>query len=793
MSAGADPATEGAIGSRPLTSDEVRARVADGRSNRTEHTESRSVASILRANILTRFNAIISVMVVVILVFGHPIDAMFGIVMVVNALIGIVQELRAKYTLDRLTLLIEPKAVVDRSAGRVEVPAEQVVLDDIVVVSRGQSVPVDGRVIDESGLEVSESLLTGEADPIHKPPDSLILSGSFVVAGTGRFIATAVGPSSYANRLAAEARKFTLARSDLAAAIDQILRIVTWLLVPTSALLLWSQLQTGRGLSDAVVAAVAGVVAMVPQGLVLLVSMAFAVAVIRLGQRNVLVQELPAVETLARVDVVCVDKTGTLTDGSIALEEIIDLSGGEVDAASLLAAIGAADEDPNPTMQAIVDRVGAASERRVTHRVPFSSERKTSAVAFDDGSAWVVGAPDVVVPSGMDPALSERIAVASARGRRCVLVASTTPGDIEHKRAGGATPVLLLLFAERIRPDAADTVRYFAEQHVDLKVISGDSADTVAAVASATGFPGVTQIDGPKLPDEAEARSEAVVATSVFGRVTPEQKRTIVRSLQHRGRVVAMTGDGVNDVLAVKEADLGIAMGSGTAATRAVSQIVLLDDRFASLPHVVSEGRRVVANMERVAALFLTKTVYATFLAIAIGFVGLAFPFLPRHLTLIGSLTIGIPAFLLSFEPREIPVKPAFLPRVLSFAIPAGLVSGIATFAVYGVSRSGSFDLSLQQSRTAATTMMIVLGLVVLFELIEPKELHHMLMLGALFASYLFVLAVPGLRRIFDLTVPQWEAWLVVAGVSVVAGFVMRFLISVSGRWVRDRYGVTVS
>lgn len=282
-----------------------------------------------------------------------------------------------------------------------------------------------------------------------------------------------------------------------------------------------------------------------------------------------------------------------------------------------------------------------------------------------------------------------------------------------------------------------------------------------------------------------------VERTTVFGRVKPDQKRDLVRSLQYRGHVVAMTGDGVNDVLAVKEADLGIAMGSGTGATKAVSQLVLLDDRFASLPHVVSEGRRVVANMERVAALFLTKTVYAAFLAIAIGFVGLAFPFLPRHMTLIGSLTIGIPAFLLSFEPREIPVRPAFLPRVMSFAVPAGLVSGLATFLLYGVSHQDTFELSLEQSRTAATTMMIVLGLVVLFELIEPKEVHHMVMLGALFGGYLFVLAVPALRSMFELTVPPWQAWMVISGVSVIAGFVMRYLIAVSGRFVEDRYGVS--
>ncbi len=789
MATAAEPTAAGPVTAHPLTESEVADRVADGRVNRTENQESRSVASILRGNILTRFNAIISVMVVVILVFGHPIDAMFGIVMVVNALIGIIQELRAKATLDRLTLLVEPKAVVDRETGQVEISAEDVVLDDIVVLGRGASVPVDGYVCDGEGLEVSESLLTGEADPIPKPAGSRVMSGSFVVAGTGRILATDVGPDSYANRLAAEARKFTLARSDLAAAIDQILRIVTWLLIPTSALLLWSQLQTGRSVSDAIVAAVAGVVAMVPQGLVLLVSMAFAVAVIRLGQRNVLVQELPAVETLARVDVLCVDKTGTLTDGTIVLDEVVTV-GDAGDPAEVLAAIASSDPDPNPTMAAIIDRFGSSSSIVATDRIPFSSDRKASGVAFDDGSAWILGAPDIVIEGDLDAEVRATIAEATNEGHRTLVVAATESSRIARGEVTATDVRFVLLFAEQVRPDAAETVRYFTQQHVELKVISGDAADTVATVAHAAAVPGSERIDGSAIPTDDDALGEVASGTTVFGRVTPEQKRDLVRALQHRGRVVAMTGDGVNDVLAVKEADLGIAMGAGTGATRAVSQLVLLDNRFSALPHVVSEGRRVVANMERVAALFLTKTVYATFLAIAIGFVGLAFPFLPRHLTLIGSLTIGIPAFLLSFEPREIPVRPAFLPRVMSFAVPAGLVSGTATFLLYGVSRLDTFDLSLQQSRTAATTMMIVLGLVVLFELIEPKELHHLLMLGALFASYLFVLAVPGLRTIFDLTVPQWQAWLVIAAVSVVAGVVMRVLISLAGRWVQERYGV---
>ena len=784
------PTTTSPVTVRPLSDEDVAQRVRAGRSNRVEHTESRSVSSILSANILTRFNAIISAMVVVIIAFGHPVDAMFGIVMVINALIGIVQELRAKWTLDRLTLLVEPKATVERVDGVKEIPAAGVVMDDIVVVSRGHAIPVDGTVIDSAGLEVSEALLTGEADPILKQQGATVMSGSFVVAGTGRFLVTAVGEDSYANRLAAEARKFTLARSELAASIDQILRIVTWLLIPTASLLLWSQLQTDRSVSDAVVAAVAGVVAMVPQGLVLLVSMAFAVAVVRLGQRNVLVQELPAVETLARVNVLCVDKTGTLTDGTIELVGVEDLSGGRFDVRGVLGSIAAADHDRNPTMQAIADRYDDSLHLTPTARISFSSERKFSAVSFDDGSAWVLGAPEFVLPPPIDVGIADEINAASAAGRRSVVVAATVPDQVGAGAIADVEPVFLLLFAEQIRPDAGDTVRFFTEQQVSLKVISGDASHTVAAIAKATGVPGSGSIDGDAMPTEADAMAAVADRVSVFGRVSPEQKRDLVRSLKASGHVVAMTGDGVNDVLAVKEADLGIAMGSGTGATRAVSQLVLLDDRFASLPHVVAEGRRVVANMERVAALFLTKTVYATFLAVAIGFVGLPFPFLPRHMTLIGSLTIGIPAFFLSFEPREIPVRDGFLPRVLSFAVPAGIVSGVATFALYGISRFGAFDLTLQQSRTAATTLMIVLGLVALFEIIEPKELYHMAMIGALFGCYLIVLTVDPLRELFDLSVPRWQSWMVIAGVSVVAGFIMRGLIAVAQHFVKTRYDV---
>jgi len=761
--------------------------------NKSEAKESRSVASILKANVFTRFNAIISAMLVVIFVFGEPADAMFGLVMVFNALIGIVQELRAKRTLDRLTVLVAPTAMVTREGGVVEIPADEVVLNDLIVVRRGQQVPVDALIVETSALEVSEALLTGEADAIIKHEGDEVLSGSFVVAGTATCFVTAVGPNAYANRLAAEAKKFTLARSDLAASIDQILRIVTWLIIPTSALLLWSQLQAGNSVADAAVSTVAGVVAMVPQGLVLLVSMAFAVAVIQLGRLNVLVQELPAVETLARVDILCVDKTGTLTDGSIVFGSFEVIGEGSRDVERDLGSIANADTDPNPTMVALAAAFPDGAGREVASRIPFSSDRKMSAVSFTDNSGWVVGAPEVVLADVPDALVSARVAELSSIGRRSVVVAHCRAESVAIGEIVEVEPVYLLEFVEQLRPDAAETVEYFTDQGVTLKVISGDSPDTVAAVAHSAGIPGTTRIDANEMPEEATDFTACAEETTVFGRVTPERKRELVGAFMAAGHVVAMTGDGVNDVLAVKDADLGIAMGAGSGATRAVSQIVLLDNSFSALPYVVAEGRRVVANMERVSSLFLTKTVYATILAIAIGFVGLAFPFLPRHLTLIGSLTIGIPAFFLSFEPQDRPIRKGFLQRVLAFALPAGFVTGMATFLLYGVSRIDALGLTLEQSRTAATTLMVVLGLVVLYELIEPPEIHDLLMIGGLFAIYLFVLAVPFLRELFSLTVPAWQAWFVIGVVALIAGLALKFLWTFAKRFVSARYGIDTS
>ncbi|MGB5381509.1 MAG: HAD-IC family P-type ATPase [Acidimicrobiia bacterium] len=775
---------------RGLTSAEVRERVAAGKVNVVETRGSRSVADILRSNLLTRFNAIMSVMLVIVLVFGHLPDALFGFVMIANAVIGIVQELRAKRTLDRLSVLVEPNVTVIRDGQPSEVPIDEVVLDDVVELSPGDQVPADGTVLASGSVQVDESLITGEADPLHKNPGDSILSGSFVVAGSVTIRTTAVGGDAYAQHLAAEAKKFALTKSALQQGIDQILRVVTWLLVPIGALLLWSQMQTDRSLGEALVSTVAGVVGMVPQGLVLLVSMASAVAVIRLGQRNALVQELPAVETLARVDIVCVDKTGTLTTGLIRHRETVVLSERDpADLAGAVAAIAAADPHPNPTMQGVAEAFPDDPGWSVERFVPFSSERKFSAVRFADGCSWVIGAPEIVL-EGREPDLAKRLDEVAATGQRVLLVAATEAPlqNDDGTLPDRLEPVGYLTFAEEIRSDASDTISYFVEQNVSPKVISGDAALTVGAIAGAVGVPNADRaLDARDLPDSDTPEFAHVVNdASVFGRVIPDQKRHMVNAMQEAGHTVAMTGDGVNDVLALKGADIGIAMGSGSPATRAVAQIVLLDNRFASLPYVVAEGRRVIANMERVASLFVTKTVYAAILAVAIGFVGWAFPLLPRHLTLIGSLTIGIPAFFLSFEATDEPVRTGAFSRIMRFAVPAGIVAATAAYGVYSAARAIEGDLTI--ARSATTITMVLVGMWILIELVTPLTPSRLALVGAMMASFALTLIVPLGRTFFDLVIPPLDIIGVIAAATIVAAIVLHVALRVvdhhEGPWL---------
>jgi cation-transporting P-type ATPase E len=731
-----------------LSTAEVAQRSRAGRSNAVTHRSSRGAWAIVRANVLTRFNAIIGVLLAVVLVFGAPQDGLFGLVIVVNSAVGIVQELRAKRTLDALALLERAPVRVRRDGAEVAVPPEEVVAGDLVLVGTGAKVPVDGEVVAVDGLEVDESLLTGEADPVPKQPGDGVLSGSFAVAGSGAFVATRVGDDAYANRLVAQARRFDLAHSTLMAGINHLLRIITWVIVPVGVLLVISQLRSAGQLADAMVGSVAGLVPMIPEGLVLMTSVAFAVGVIRLARRRCLVQELPAVEVLARVDTLCVDKTGTLTAPGMDLAGIEAAHGDEARARAVLGALARVEATPNPTVRAIGATVPApAGDWTVTASVPFSSARRYSAATFDGHGTWVLGAPDVVLPAG-DP-LRDRAGSVAGTGLRVLALGEATDPD---RPLWTVRSVALVTLRQRPRPEAAPTLAYLGDQGVAVKVLSGDAPASVGAVASALGLPGAADpVDARDLGDDPGPELDR---HSVFGRVGPQQKRVFVAALRRAGHTVAMTGDGVNDALALKEADLGIAMGSGSPATRAVAKVVLLDDSFAALPRVLAEGRRVLGNIERVANLFLIKTAYSLVLAILVGVARLPFPFLPRHVTLVGTLTIGVPGFFLALAPNAERARPGFLGRVLRLAVPTGLVCGLAAFTAYGLARLHTAS-DQPADRSAATLTLFLVAAFALALIARPYTWWRGALVAAMVAAFALVAAVPATARFFALDYTQ--------------------------------------
>jgi len=733
-----------------LTSAQVAERRSRGLTNAGGETTSRSVADILRANILTRFNLILGVLLAVILAFGQPQDALFGIVLVTNALIGIAQELRAKRTLDRLAVLSAPRVRVTRDGAQAEIAVEQLVADDLVDLRVGEQLVADGVVRASASLQADESLLTGESEPVDKQAGDQLLSGSFVVAGSGDYQATGVGADAYARKLAAQARRFTLVRSELIAGINQILRYVTWAMPPVAVLLILSQLHTHENRQEAATSTVAALVGMVPQGLVLLTSVAFGAAAVTLARRQVLVQQLPAVEGLARVDVVCFDKTGTLTDGTITFDSLIRLDD-QVQAEAALGAL-ADDEARNATLAAIGQAFTPPQGWARQDVVPFSSVRKWSAASFAGHGAWVLGAPEMVLPGHQD--VLSQAADLAASGRRVLVLAHTSRPLDGQALPPDLHPVAFIVLAERLRSDTPQAIAYFAAQGVALKVISGDSPRTVSAVAARAGVPRAGDpVDARDLPEDPGALAAVLEERSVFGRVTPQQKESMVKALQARGHTVAMTGDGVNDVLALKLADIGVAMGSGAPATRAVAELVLLDDGFATLPGVVAEGRRVTANIERVANLFITKTVWATLLAVAAGVALLPYPFLPRHLTIIDTLAIGVPAFYLALAPNRRRYLPGFVGRVLRFTIPAGLIIAAATFSAYALARARG--LPLTEQRTAATLVTLILSLCVLALLAMPLTWRRIALLVAAVAAFILLFPVPFVRNFYALELPH--------------------------------------
>lgn len=754
-----------------LTSQEVQQRVSDGLTNAVDTSSSRSLKEIFRSNIFTRFNAILGAIFVVVLIAGSLADAMFGFLVIINAAIGIIQEWSAKRKLDGLALLHSPTTTVIREGNLVEILTSQVVKDDLVALRAGDQVPADGQLVESRDLEVNEANLTGENDAVVKQDGDSVLSGTIVTAGSGKFIAESVGQEAYAHRIAAEAKIFTRVKSEIHSSIDKMLRYITWAIVIAVPLQLWSQFQNNDSDSwrDAVIKASAGVVGLVPEGLVLLTTLAFLTAAVQLTRQQVLVQELPAVEGLARVSVVCLDKTGTLTTGAMIFEGIELL--GSLPENEIRAALGELANDPSAN--ATLSTVGAAIPNTTnwvhTASIPFDSSRKWKATQFEGHGTWLLGAPEMLLASGSNHL--NRVNELASTGRRVLAVCHSPLPLHGHDKPDQLLPVALVVLSEDIRLDAAETLSYFAEQDVRVMIISGDNPQTVGAIAKRVGIDVGEPIDARTLGSTPEELRENVLSGTIFGRVSPEQKRSIVQALQEHGEVVAMTGDGVNDALALKKADIGIAMDNGAPATKAVAQLILLDGKFAHLPSVLAEGRRVIGNVERVANLFLAKNVMSFVAILSAALISTPFPLLPRHLTLLSSITIGIPAFVLALGPNTKRYTPGFFERIVRFAVPAGAIAGltvvVADFAARGKwSAADGVKCSVVKSvdtvvntdcwrvGSGATLAVLIAFFTILVVLARPLRTWKLALISSMIGLAVAAFQVPFAREFFNFNLP---------------------------------------
>ncbi len=735
-------------------------------------TSSRSTSSIVAGNVFTLFNAIIGVFFVLILSLGLIADAVFGVIAIVNSYIGIRQELKAKRTLDELAVLVAPHAKVVRDGTVVSLLAEEIVPGDVVAIEPGDQLVADGEVIASRGMTLDESMLTGEADGIRKDVGDRALSGSFCIAGSGRYRVDAVREQSYAGKLAGEAKAFRHPPSPLQAEVNRVIVACTWAMAPLALLLLITFQIRGTDLVDAAQTATAGLVTLIPEGLVLLMSVTFAVAAVRLARKDTLVQQMSATESLAAVDTICVDKTGTLTDGQLRLLGVEIAEG--VDADEATAALGrfaASAGDRNRTLETVAEAF-PAQPVRVGGEVPFSSKWKWSGLRLGTVS-YVLGAPDVLAAGGaltLPPGLARKLERETAAGRRVVAfgqAAEPLPDDPAHTPPPRLTPVALIVLEETLRADAAETIATMREAEVDLKLISGDARATVTAVAHAVGVPAdAGVVEGSELPSDPEQLAAVAQRNTIFCRIAPEQKKALVEALRASGRYTAMIGDGVNDVPALKQARLAVAMGSGAQVTKGIADVVLLKDEFARLPEAVAEGRRIARNIHRLGRLYLTKSVYAAALILLVAVPGFAFPFLPRHLTLAAFLTIGVPSFVLALAPSDGPLYRGRLLRALAaFAVPAGLATALGSILCFFLVDT-VFGGSLEEGRTAATTTLIVLGLAFVLLLERGPGREHIAIqsymlamvagLGALFA---LILAAAPVREFFEMTLLSASQW----------------------------------
>lgn len=744
---------------RGLTAAQARELAENGWDNCPVESPTKSDKQIIRENLLTYFNLIFVVLAACLLLVGDWKDTTFLLIVAANAAIGIVQQLRSKRTIDKLSLLSASKVRTVRDGAVTELPTAQLVREDVVELTAGCQIPADGPVL-TGQVQVNEALITGEADAVTKQPGDRLLSGSFVISGKCRARMDQVGADSYASRLTLAAKKDAgPGKSEMMRSLDRLIRFIGVALIPIGAALFYNQyVVQDLGLRQSVSSMVAALIGMIPEGLFLLTSVALAVSVVRLAQNRTLIHEMNAIETLARVDVLCVDKTGTVTSPKMEVREVLPLDPEafpETEIADVLGAFYRCMEPDNDTARAVAEKFsyGPAWPHRET--VPFSSATKWSAVNFPGRGAYVIGAPEYVLGSDVQ-ALREHIETYARQGCRVLLLAQCD-GAEEGKLHGLVLPMALIVLENPIRPAAPKVFAYFRDQGVEVKVISGDNPVTVSAVAAQAGIQGAERyVDAQELKTDQDI-ARAVREYTVFGRVVPNQKRKIVRALQSQGHTVAMTGDGVNDVLALKDADCGVAMASGADAACQVAQLVLLDSDFAAMPKVVAEGRRVINNIQRASALYLVKNILSFFLALITLFAAFPYPLVPIQLTLISTLTIGIPSFFLALEPNHDLVRGKFLHNVFRRAFPGGLTAIIvilfAELFVY------TFHLTLGELSTICVILMAINGILVIYYAARPLDVKRWVLLIAMAVGLLIAMIFYG--EVFSLTALSFAAWLV--------------------------------
>lgn len=716
-----------------LTASEVQQKTEQGQINQVEENLLRSDKEIVIENTVNIFNILNFVLAIFVLLVGSPKNTLFFGVVIINTLIGIIQELRAKHTIDKLSVLAKTKAAVLREGQLHQIDQEAIVLGDILYLRNGDQVPVDGNLLVGTGVEVDESLLTGEADRVQKQLQDKLFSGSFITAGECFYECTAVGKDNFAEQLTSEAKSKKTNSSELTRVLSRMIAVLTIVIIPVGLGLFYSQYQSSASIKQAVLGTVAALVSMIPEGLMLLTSVAFAVGAANLARKKVLVQALPSIETLARVDVICLDKTGTITDGTLKFEQALLEDITDARLKQIMGALLENLKDQNATAQALRTAFPSSTDEWQTEKiVPFSSARKWSGVTFKDQGSFAFGAPEFIFPK-MPDNVEKKIQPYLEEGQR-VLVLVEYPGTLAEEMVYEPQLLATLVISDNLRENAQTTFGYFAKQDVQLKVISGDHPLTVSKIAQKAGIENAEVYVDMSSLNEPIDYSALVANTTVFGRVTPKQKQSLIRALKVN-HTVCMTGDGVNDVLALREADIGVAMANGSSAARAASDVILLDSDFARMQNVLNEGRRVINNIERVASMYLVKTIYSLILAVIFMILANPYPFEPVQLTPINALTVGIPSFFLALKPSYERIKGDFLNNILRVSLPGALtvVSAVMIIQLADV----LFDLDYQATSTMSVFLTGCVGLLVLYKVSFPLDKKKIALIAVLSGAYL--------------------------------------------------------